>query len=220
MERSIIIAPSVLSADFSDIKGALESIRESGTTWVHLDVMDGMFVPNITFGPKFIADIRDHSKLFFDAHLMVHEPARYIEQFAKAGCECITVHTEACTDIQATLDLIKAQGVKCGLSIKPNTPVEDVEPYLDQVDLVLVMSVEPGFGGQGLIPHTLGKVRRLAEIRGDRRYLISIDGGVNYKTIGEVYESGVDVAVTGSAFFKAQDKGTFVSRMSKGQGEA
>ena len=219
MDRSIIIAPSVLSADFSDIRTALDDISRSGTKWVHLDVMDGVFVPNITFGPKFINDIRPCSDLFFDAHLMIEEPARYIEQFAKAGCDCITVHTEACEDIKATLELIKSFNVECGLTVRPATPISEVEPYLDMVDLVLIMSVNPGFGGQSLIPETLDKVRRLVDIRGDRDYFISIDGGVNANTIAEVFDSGVDVAVTGSAFFGAGDKRMFVQKMSKGQGD-
>ena len=192
MERSIIIAPSVLSADFSDIRTALEDIRLSGTNWVHLDVMDGVFVPNITFGPKFITDIRPHSDLFFDAHLMIEEPVRFVEHFVKAGCDCITVHTEACEDIRETLEIIKSYGVECGLSIRPSTPVSEVEPYLDMVDLVLIMSVNPGFGGQTLIPETLDKVRRLADIRGSRDYFISIDGGVNSSTIADVFDSGVE----------------------------
>ena len=219
MERSIIIAPSVLSADFSDIRTALEDIRLSGTNWVHLDVMDGVFVPNITFGPKFISDIRPCSDLFFDTHLMIEEPARFVEHFAKAGSDCITVHTEACEDIRDTLELIKSFGVECGLSIRPSTPVEEVEPYLDMVDLVLIMSVNPGFGGQELIPETLNKVKRLVEIRGDRDYFISIDGGVNSSTITDVFSSGVDVAVAGSAFFSAKDKRSFVQKISRGQGD-
>lgn len=218
MERDIIIAPSVLSADFSDIRGALADIKASGTKWVHLDVMDGNFVPVITFGTKFIADIRPHSELFFDTHLMVNEPARYVEEFANAGSDSITVHVEACKDVKATLELIKAQHVDCGITLKPSTPVSAIEPYLDMVDLVLVMSVEPGFGGQGLIPETLDKVRKLVELRGDRKYRISIDGGVNRKTIKDVFASGVDVAVTGSAFFNDKDKKGFVQSMSKGSG--
>ncbi|MBO4424550.1 MAG: ribulose-phosphate 3-epimerase [Spirochaetales bacterium] len=220
MERSIIVAPSVLSADSSDIRSALSEIRDSGTSWVHLDVMDGMFVPNITFGPKFIKDIRPHSELFFDAHLMVEDPSRYIVQFIKAGCDCITVHTEACKDIGSTLEQIRNSGIKCGLTVKPATPITDVQPYLDDVDIVLVMSVNPGFGGQGLIPETLDKVRWLKAVRNDRKYLISIDGGVNLNTISDVADSGVDVVVAGSAFFNAEDKKLFVRRMSEGKGEA
>ena len=219
MERSIIIAPSVLSADFSDIRTALEDIRLSGTNWVHLDVMDGVFVPNITFGPKFITDIRPCSDLFFDTHLMIEEPVRFIEQFAKAGSDCITVHLEACEDIKETLEIIRSYGVECGISIRPSTPVKDIEPYLDMVDLVLIMSVNPGFGGQSLIPETLDKVKRLVEIREGRDYFISIDGGVNASTIADVFASGVDVAVAGSAFFSAKDKRTFVQKMSRGQGD-
>ena len=150
---------------------------------------------------------------------MVDEPIRFIEHFAKAGCDNITVHVEACKNVQETLDKIKSFGVGCGLSIKPQTPVSAVEPYLDQLDLVLVMSVNPGFGGQGLIPETLEKVKQLAQIKGDRGYLIEIDGGVNSSTIAKVFESGVDVAVTGSAFFGAKEKADFVNKLSKGKGE-
>ena len=151
---------------------------------------------------------------------MIEEPSRYVEQFAKAGCDCITVHTEACRDIEATLKLIKSFGIKCGLTVKPATSVLDVAPFLNYVDLVLIMSVEPGFGGQGLIPETLDKVRWLKGNRGERHYLISIDGGVNLRTIGAVADSGVDVVVAGSAFFNAPDKALFVRKMSEGQGEA
>ena len=218
MERSIIISPSILAADFSDIRNALDVVRKSGTDWVHLDVMDGNFVPNHSFGVKFIKDMRPHSDLYFDTHLMINEPSRYIDDFAKAGSDSITVHVEACNDVRGTLEMIKKHGIGCGISFRPKTPVSALVPYLDMVDLVLVMSVEPGFGGQGLIPETLEKVKELVKIRGSRNYRISIDGGVNLKTIPQVYASGVDIAVAGSAFFSAPDKKLFVEQMKSGAG--
>lgn len=216
MERRVKIAPSVLSADFSDMREALKQIDESTAPWVHLDVMDGSFVPNITFGPKFIQDARPHSKLFFDTHLMIDDPIRYVEQFVSAGSQAVTVHYEACKDVVPVLRRIREFGCLAGISIRPATDVEVLGPILDEVDLVLVMSVNPGFGGQSFIPSSLDKVKWLVSERGGRRYLVSIDGGINERTMPDVYEAGVDAAVTGSAFFKASDKRLFVDRMSIG----
>ncbi len=234
MERNVILAPSVLSADFSDIRGALKAIDESGSRWVHLDVMDGQFVPNITFGPKFIADMRPHSDKFFDTHLMIENPMKYVELFAKAGSQAITVHVEACNKVSRvnaveTLKQIRALGCLAGISICPATEVSEIEALLDYVDLVLVMSVNPGFGGQSFMPNSLDKVRRLVSLRSGecaygssvgcsvgRKYLISIDGGINENTMPAVFEAGIDVAVAGSAFFKTADKKAFVKKMEMG----
>ena len=215
MEKKIIVAPSVLSADFSDIKAELDRIKASTAPWVHLDVMDGEFVPNITFGPKFVSDIRKHSDLFFDAHLMVNKPERYIDDFAIAGCDAITVHSEATLHLDSVLNRIRSLGKKAGVSIVPSTPVCMIEPVLDLCDIVLIMSVNPGFGGQKLIPYTLDKVRELVALRKNRSYLISIDGGVNLSTIEQVASSGVDAVVAGSAFFSSEDPAGLVRNFSE-----
>jgi len=212
----IIVAPSVLSADFSGIRGALNDIKASTAPWVHLDVMDGTFVPNITFGPKFVSDIRPHSDLFYDVHLMIENPQNHLEAFAKAGAQAITVHSEACVHLDRTLNKIKSLGCLAGVSIVPSTPISAIECVLDVADLVLVMSVNPGFGGQSLIPYTLEKVKMLKALRGERKYLISIDGGVNELTCRDVREAGVDVMVAGSAFFASADKKAFVQSLCGG----
>lgn len=201
------VAPSMLSCDFSKMGFETERITKAGADFLHLDVMDGHFVPNITIGPSIIASIRPYSKLPFDVHLMIDEPLRYAEAFAKAGADYITFHVEASSDIDETIDKIRSLGVKPGIVLKPKTPAEAAFPYLDRVDMVLVMTVEPGFGGQSFMEDMMPKVRALRkEI--DRRgleTLIEADGGISAKTIAACSEAGVDVVVSGTGVFKAED---------------
>lgn len=207
-EPDCIVAPSILAADFSEAGSAVRSIGETTAQWIHLDVMDGMFVPNISFGPKFIADLRVHSNLIFDTHLMMQQPERYITQFAEAGSDYITVHAEASVHLNRTLSLIRDCNKRPGVTIVPSTPISAIELVLDQVDLVLIMSVNPGFGGQSFIPSSIDKIRRLAAIRAERNldFLISVDGGVNRDNGRSLIDAGADVLIMGSAFFQESNR--------------
>jgi ribulose-phosphate 3-epimerase len=203
-----IVAPSVLSANFSDFAGAVREIDVSLAPWVHLDVMDGHFVPNLTFGPKLVEDLRPLTGAFFDVHLMTLNPESLIPRFAKAGADQISFHIEAAVHAFRLLEAIKELGKKAGISIVPSTPVSAIVELLPLVDYVLVMTVNPGFGGQTLIPRCLDKVRRLAALReeGGYAYRIAVDGGVNRETAAPIRDAGTDVMVAGSAFFQAGDK--------------
>jgi ribulose-phosphate 3-epimerase len=194
----MIIAPSLLASNFTTVASTISDLEAIGVKWLHLDVMDGVFVDTITFGPQLIAQMRPHTSMVFDTHLMITNPAKHIEAFANAGSDWITFHVEATDDPASVIALIHSFGKKAGISVKPNTPIASITPYLSQVDLVLVMSVEPGKGGQSFIPSTLEKLDALPK----GNYRISVDGGINDVTIEQCSQHGADVFVVGTYLFQ------------------
>ncbi|WP_431799435.1 ribulose-phosphate 3-epimerase [Halobacillus andaensis] len=202
------IAPSILASDFAQLAKEIKEVDEGGADYIHVDVMDGHFVPNITIGPLIVDSIRPHTALPLDVHLMIEKPDHYIEDFAKAGADIITVHQEACPHLHRTLQLIKSHGVKAGVVINPATSVEAIRPVLPEADIVLAMTVNPGFGGQAFIPEVLSKIEQLAKYRDEYNYSyeIEVDGGINEKTARECVAAGADVLVAGSAIFNQNNR--------------
>ena len=199
-----ILAPSILAADFKELGQAIKTIEENGAEYLHYDVMDGIFVPSISFGMPVLASIRSCTKQVMDVHLMITEPIRYIKEFKEAGADLITIHLEACEDVAATIKAIREAGLKVGLSIKPATEAEAIRPYLDQIDMILVMSVEPGFGGQKFIPESLDKIRTLRAMVEEAgvNVDIEVDGGIYQANVKEVLDAGANIIVSGSGVFK------------------
>ena len=200
----MILAPSMLAADFKKLGEELKAIEDNGAKYLHFDVMDGIFVPNISFGVPVLASIRSATKMVCDAHPMITEPIRYIEAFKKAGADLITIHLEACEDVDATIAKIREHEMKVGISICPDTPVSSLERYLDKVDMVLIMSVHPGFGGQSFIPASLDKIRELKAMVEEKNLSIDIqvDGGIGINNVEEVVKAGANIIVAGSAVFR------------------
>jgi len=210
-----IIAPSMLSADFLKLGAEIDMINDSEADWFHLDVMDGAFVPNISYGMPIIAQMRKRTKKIFDVHLMVVEPQRYLEDFKKVGADSLTVHYETGYHIHRTLTSIKALGMKAGLAINPHTPVEMAQDIIQEIDLLLVMSINPGFGGQKFLPLTYNKIRQAKEliIRSGANTLIEIDGGVTLENAADIVAAGADVLVAGNTVFSSPDPADMIKRL-------
>ncbi len=213
----VLIAPSILSADFAAMGEAVKNLKKWNADWVHCDVMDGEFVPNITFGMPMVEALRRNTDMFLDVHLMIVKPERYVERFVKAGADLVTFHPEASEDAFGTIEKIKAAGAKAGIVLNPDIPCSVAEKFVDKVDLIMLMGVFPGFGGQKFIPEVMDKISELKRMTAGRDVLVELDGGVTTENAPEMVKRGLDVMVAGNAVFKAQDPCEAISRLKSGK---